>query len=217
MTLDEGLSGGLDPAALTTTRFGPRRLHRVHHQRFGALEFNATGRGHARFSPLRVSDGASAQLIPTLYAATTIEVALMETALRDAPIPSRGYILRERDVAPLRATGVELESRLLVIDFRAVALRKLGLTRAEVIDSGPDAYPQTRALAAWAHRCAPAAQGILWMSRQDDRDEALILFGDRIAEGALRAIDPDQVLTRGRIHAALLGLLDLLGGSFQAD
>lgn len=152
-----------------------------------------------------------------MYAGTTAQVALMETALHDAPVPSDGYILREQDIADLRATRIHASIGLHLIDFRVVPLKRLGLSRPEVVDSGKTSHHDTRALAAWALRMRPDAQGIIWVSRQDDRGEALVLFEDRIPAGTLTAVHADQPLASGPIYASLLDLPGLLGASLQAD
>ena len=45
-------------------------MHRVHLGLFQAVQFNPTGRGNARFSPIANAEGA---IIPTLYAGTSFE------------------------------------------------------------------------------------------------------------------------------------------------
>jgi RES domain len=46
------------------------------------VEFNPSPAGNARFSPLVNAAGA---VIPTLYAGTTLDCALMETVFHDVP------------------------------------------------------------------------------------------------------------------------------------
>ncbi|KXU38334.1 hypothetical protein AXE65_01855 [Ventosimonas gracilis] len=60
---------------LTTIAKG-QVLHRVHLQHYRANQFNPGQRGNARFSPIGNDAG---QPVPTLYASTTVDCALMET------------------------------------------------------------------------------------------------------------------------------------------
>ena len=41
-------------------------------------------------------------------------------------------------------------------------------------------YPNTRAWARWIHEHMPEAQGLYWMSRRDDENSCMVLFGTRI-------------------------------------
>jgi len=65
----------------TTVATGTR-LHRVHSDAFGGAEFNPGLKGNARFSPIRNAAGVA---IPTIYAAGTMEGALMESVFHDVP------------------------------------------------------------------------------------------------------------------------------------
>src|ERR1700738_2367576 len=57
-------------------------IHRIHLKIYGSSEFNPGLKGNARFSPIKLSDGAS---IPTLYGGTTFDCAAMETVFHDVP------------------------------------------------------------------------------------------------------------------------------------
>jgi len=64
-------------------------------------------------------------------------------------------------------------------------VRKLGVPRAQLIDTEKDRYPTARKWAAAIHLQQPQLQGMVWVSRQDDRARALVLFGDRVPAGLL--------------------------------
>jgi hypothetical protein len=57
-------------------------MHRVHDDVYLGDQFNPNSMGNARFSPIHDTDGA---VIPTLYAGTTLDCALMETIFHDLP------------------------------------------------------------------------------------------------------------------------------------
>ena len=64
------------------------RLHRVHPEQFGATEFNPRF-GNARFSPIKRANGTD---IPTMYAGSDFNCALMESVFHEAtgPRPALG-------------------------------------------------------------------------------------------------------------------------------
>jgi hypothetical protein len=66
-----------------------------------------------------------------------------------------------------------------LIDLSAISLRRLGISRSELIDSDASHYNETREWAVALHQQYPVAQGLKWTSRQDDTATALMLFGDR--------------------------------------
>lgn len=166
-------------------------IHRIHPDRFGSAAFNPGVDGDARFSPIRNAGGTS---IPTLYGGTSFDCAAMETVFHDVPFAPglktydksklNGQVYAQ--LAPMQA--------LTLIDLSNTALRLLGLRRADLIDTEADTYPSTRAWAEAFHAQCPGAQGLTWISRQDDRARALMLFGDRVPAGSLTPNGPGQGL-----------------------
>jgi hypothetical protein len=72
-----------------------------------------------------------------------------------------------------------------------LGLRRLGLRRRYLIESGPGSYGLTAAWAVALHASPAAPAGLLWTSRQDDTASAILLFGDRVQASAIRvASDP---------------------------
>ena len=185
-------------------------IHRVHRDDYAGDAFNPGSRGNARFSPIRDVHGRS---IPTLYGGTTFDCAAMETMFHDIPFTVG---LKTFDRA-LKLTGqvytqLAPQRDLNLADLSTIALRKLGITRNQLIDTEKDIYPQTRAWAEAIHRACPKLDGLSWVSRQDDRARALILFGDRMrtadlhCHGEARSIRSDLA-----IHHELLRLADRIG------
>lgn len=206
-------AGRLDASALAVhPEWRPRdSLWRVYGRSFGPVGFNATDRGYARFSPLRRPDGS---IVPVLYAATTLTVALMESVFRDVPTPSTGAIvtLPPPDQEERRVAELELRTPLRMIDLGSVGLRKLGLRRADAIDCDSAHYTATQALGAWIYQVTQSApdpvHGIVWTSRQDDSGQAALFFGDRLAGNELRASSPDLSLHGGHVFPALIQLAE---------
>jgi hypothetical protein len=93
-----------------------------------------------------------------------------------------------------------------------VLLRKLGMTREQPVDTEKDQYPATRKWAEAIHHQCPQAQGLSWVSRQDDSARAVVLFGDRIPDGTLRpAGNSRSLLDDGDTYDAVLDLADRVG------
>jgi RES domain len=215
MTLKNALSGGcLDPGQVGRVQWEPCELWRVFAEVHGPAGFNATNRGNARFSPLEHA-GA---IIPAMYAATSVQAALMETVLHDAPIPSAGFILTlEPAKDPRRVVRLLPSMPLKLADLSTVGLRRLGLSRSDVIDSDKTHYPDTQALAQWIYAACPDVQGMAWTSRQDDAAQAIVLFETRLrlTGCTLTPFEPATDFFGGPHHAALIELVDRLGASLM--
>src|SRR3989344_194649 len=184
-------------------------LHRVHQNQYRADQFNPGVRGNARFSPIQDGRG---QPIPTLYGGTTVECALMETVFHDVPHTAGFKSFDKSKLAGQVHSTVEGRQSLQVVDLASVPLRKLGITRKQLIDSEKDHYPATRPWAEAIHRQCPEAQGLSWVSRQDDSARAVVLFGDRIPTGALQQQGTSRSLVDdGSAYDAVLDLAERIG------
>lgn len=106
---------------------------------------------------------------------------------------------------------------LVLADLSNVALRKLGVTRAQLIDTEKDCYPETRRWAEAIHAEAVKIHDLCWTSRQDDRALAIMLFGDRIADKTLVPHGRSrELLNDAGAYAELLVLADRIGVSVVA-
>jgi hypothetical protein len=168
-------SGALD-ATLVDWGSG-RTMHRVHDAAYAANLFHPGTAGNARFSPIRDEAGL---VIPTLYAATTPRGALMETIFHDVPYKS-GFkrVSISRMAGKLHST-VTFQVDFRLIDLSRIALRKLGVAPSHLIDTTKAHYSETRRWAEALYAQYPKAQGLRWTSRQDDRSQAVVLFGNRV-------------------------------------
>lgn len=188
---------------------GTGTFWRVHPKKYRANEFNKSAGGDARFSPIHQSNG---QVIPVLYAASSLSGALMETVLHDVPTPPNEYIL---DLDALRDQNLVVSSfrpkqRLKVVDLSTKGLKRLGLERTDLVDTSVTEYSRTRQWAEWLHaNCA--GSGLLWTSRQDDTARATVLFGDRTSESALSVTLDRQPLSEDIYLDALLQLAEHIG------
>ncbi len=184
-------------------------LWRVHSNSYRATEFNLSNRSDARFSPIERTDG---KIIPSLYGASTLAGAMMETVFHDVPTPPGGYIL---DIDALRdqnlvVSRIRPKRRLQAVDLSARGLKRLGLHRTDLIDTSVTTYPRTREWAAWFHT-ETSAKGLRWTSRQDDTARAVALFGDRIPESAFKIEIDREPLCQDEHLDALLELAEHIG------
>lgn len=200
----------LDPTKIGTVDLTLPLLWRVYSRQYGASGFNRNLLGNARFSPLEVGG----VIAPVLYAASTLEVALMETVWHDAPTPSQGFHLVLKEATEPRRVGCfKPTGALRLVDLSAVGLRRLGLARCDVIDGDPVDFSVTRQLGAWLYENKPDAQGICWISRQNDEGRAVVLFEPRLSPVGLEVITEDEVFTDGLHLDALLTLAQRMGAS----
>jgi hypothetical protein len=184
-------------------------IHRVHLVRYDAAQFHPGITGNARFSPIQDTSGAS---IPTLYGGTTFECVVMETLFHDVPFVAG---LKTYDKAKLIghvASQVTPTRDLLLADLSSTALRKLGIKRGQLIDTEKDCYPGTRIWAEAIHAQCPDIDGLCWVSRQDDRARAIVLFGDRVAGAELKPQgSPIRIETDPDAYTSVLTLADRIG------
>lgn len=173
-----GTASSLDP--LLTTWAAGREIHRCYDGRHGPTGFHDGGR--RRFHPV-VPAGSTAPL-PVLYGADDFDGAVFETVFRNVPVRGTRRVPYSNLVH--RLVAVVVASRdLTLVDLTSVGPGRLGLTPAELTESGAPCYPQTAAWARALHDHAADIDGLLWVSRQLDTSRALVLFGDRVESSEL--------------------------------
>jgi hypothetical protein len=101
---------------------------------------------------------------------------------------------------------------LKLIDLSTIALRRLGVDRAHLIDTTKWHYPETRKWAERLYAQYGEAQGLRWTSRQDDSAQAVMLFGTRVKTADLVVAGPSMSLRSGDLaSAAVIDLAMRLG------
>lgn len=200
------------PAQLSVTSMTFARkqeLHRVHLESYQADEFNPGNRGNARFSPINNRQGDP---VPTLYAAETLDAALMESVFHDVPHDPGFKTFDKRKLERQQHSRIQVMQDLKLADLSSKALRKLGVKRTELIDTEKDQYPQTREWAKAIHEQHPDIQGLCWVSRQDDTARALVLFGDRVPGDALQQAGHSRSLLEDeQAYREVLDLAETIG------
>ena len=103
---------------------------------------------------------AAGVVIPTIYAGTTLDCALMETVFHDVPFTAGPKIWSKASHVVGRVySQLTLSRDLALIDLSAIALHKLGISRKDLIESDGSQYPETRAWALALHDQHPDAEG----------------------------------------------------------
>ena len=138
-------------------------IHVIHDTAFPPESFNpgvdaaGTLRKPTRFAPIRSLEG---EVIPYLYGGSTLDCAIFETVFHDVPMD-----------APDKSVDLD--------DFGHRGHGELVPNR-ELIASPSRYHLDTAAWARALHHQFSDIDGLLLMSRQRDRDHALVLFGDRL-------------------------------------
>jgi RES domain len=179
---------------------------RCHNKRFGAIEFNSTA-SPGRFRPVR----RRGRIVGTLYGADDDAGAISETAFHDVPVEVERPLVRLSALAPLVVSTVAARRALRLASLHGHGLRRLGATRAQLIDSEADKYP---ALAAWGqalHDCPAEPDGLAWRSRHYDDAYAVLLFADRVPRRELEVLVPPLPLVVGRGRERLFELAERAG------
>ncbi|AXC13984.1 hypothetical protein ACPOL_4716 [Acidisarcina polymorpha] len=185
-------------------------LHRVHSSLYQPDQFNPSNTGDARFSPLLDNSGT---LVPTLYAGTTLDCALMETVFHDVPFHAGFKTLSKvSHVDGQVSSAIRSPRHLRLIDLTSIALKKLGVRRCDLIDTEAAEYPITRKWAARFYGDHSNADGLLWTSRQDDRAQAVVLFEPRLKGLSFIPVSGPEslLLADGSARPEVLNLADRL-------
>jgi hypothetical protein len=138
----------------------------------------------------------------------------METVFHDVPfIAGPKMWSKATHVAGKVWSRLSLSRDLALIDLSAVPLRKLGISRKDLIECDASQYPETRAWALALHDQYPDAEGFTWTSRQADPARALVLFGDRLKGPVLipSGLPTPLLLSDGSATLEILMLAQRLG------
>jgi len=148
------------------------------------------GWGNTRFSPIRRENDSP---VHTYYAASTVECAYMESVLHDIPLSPPG-IFDVDELQHFHLAQFTLHQPLTCVSFHTPYLPALqDITRAQLIDSLPACYPETRAWAQAAYLQRPDAQAIAYGSRRDDAARCLMLFKHRLPDPPFTIIKDERL------------------------
>jgi hypothetical protein len=170
-----------------------RPILRCHDSRFGATEFNRTV-SEGRFRPVR----SKGRIVGTVYGAQDDAGAITESVFRPVPVGTAVRQVGRARLVPLMISTLAGNRTLLLASLHGNGLRRVGASRAQLIDSEADQYA---ALAAWGqalHDCPATPDGIIWRSRHYDDSYTFMLFGDRVRRHDLQVVEPPLPLAVGR-------------------
>lgn len=176
-------------------------LHRIHDSRFAATAFNP-GFGNSRFAPVKVADA----LVPTAYAATSLECAAFETIFHDLDAGAALKIVPLSRLGTLHYSTFELRRPLRLASLYSADLMRFGVERQHVIDTPPSTYSITRLWSPAAYQSSLTAQGMIWVSRKYDQERALMLFGDRVTPDAIMPAASARIVDDARTLETLFEL-----------
>ncbi len=161
---------------VTTLKAGTK-LFRIHDPALAGSAANPGIGGLSRFAPLaRLSGGC----LPTLYAASTFEAAVHESIFHDVPYDRGPKFVRFDKVASRALSIIKLGRDVELARLHAPDLSRLGLSRAQLVDTLPMAYKKTARWAQAFHRAKASVGGLVWTSRRCDPAKAYVFFEDRV-------------------------------------
>lgn len=150
-------------------------------------------------------------VVPTLYAASDLDGALSETVFRSVPVRGPEKRIGRFVLEPLVASVVVCVRDLILAQLFGHGLRRLGVTRLELIETDAEEYPRTIAWARALHTCGQRIDGLIWVSRQNDGTHSLMLFGDRVPTPSLGALQSPVPLWKGPGYEEVQRAADLAG------
>ena len=170
------------PAGLCVTR--------IHDPAFAGHAANPCMGGPTRFAPIHTASG---DCIPTLYAASSLDAAAYESVFHDVPAVPGPKAVRLSKVTSRTVSELQTVRPVRLATLFAPDLSKLGLTRAQLIDTLPTAYAQTARWAEAFHRADPTLDGLVWTSRRCDPDLAYVFFADRLTQADWQITSSDPI------------------------
>lgn len=135
--------------------------------------------------------------MPFLYAADDIHGAMSETLFHNVPVRGPGRAVLRSRLLPMLISTLAPRRTLTLIQLHGFGLRRLQVSRAELIESEASQYRRTAAWAQALHACRPDVDGLIWISRQHDSSRALMLFGDRLRREDLEVVEASLPLYNG--------------------
>lgn len=135
--------------------------YRVHREALGPIHFGPRNPPGNRYDD-------PACVFGTLYAGETLEIAFVETMLRNPKL----RLISLAEVAARRWTAIQASRDLRLVDFRGPGLSAVGTTGG--VNTG--GYRVSQAWAAALHRHPGAPDGILYLSRHNPSLRCVAIF-----------------------------------------
>ncbi|PIJ50873.1 hypothetical protein BL250_06960 [Erwinia sp. OLTSP20] len=177
-------------------------LFRLHRDCYRGNQFNDFAAGDARFSPIR--DRLSHQIIPTLYAAASSEIALCEVLFHDIDISQKQIVFDQRKLLGLQHSDIVITHDLRIAQLDHASLIKMRVGK-RLIHCDAAEYADTRLWAEHIHEQHPQIQGMSWPSRQY-QGQASVLFADRIVADGVTLSKTSALIKDKKVIGRLLQL-----------
>jgi hypothetical protein len=184
-----------------------RLLFRCYNARFGPTSFNP-GLGSGRFHPFEDAHG---NVVPILYAAEHPDGALAETIFHNVPARGSAKRIRRSVLKPLFLSAMSPSRDLSLAQLFGFGLRRLGVTRRELIEASSMQYSRTTAWAQALYLSDKKIDGLVWVSRQNDGVRSVVLFGDQVPSRTLRSVGLSLRLHDGPGYDLVLAAADRAG------
>lgn len=170
--------------------------------------FNPCRGRPTRFAPLYNSAG---DCIPTLYAGDSLDVAAFETVFHDIAMSDPYKSLPSQALADRAHSSLVLAQPLTLVRLFRPELGRWGLDDRAFWRQTSTGYVLARRWASCIHRSFRDVHGLIWRSVRDDRSRAVLLFGDRVPEGALRVTRIRLAAQDEELLPALIAIGDRAG------
>jgi len=181
---------------LYSTNYAPEHFN-------SGLDKSGNPRAPSRFAPIRNEHG---QVVPYLYGGSSRDCAIFETVFHNVPFDAPHKFVDLDDFANRGYAKLIPQRTLRLVDLTTEGLHRLKVPKEELVASPSRDYPDTARWAEALHRQCRDVDGLIWMSRQRDRDRALMLFGDRVGNNLTGLPDGGALRSNDRLRQAILKL-----------
>lgn len=190
------------------------KLHRIHNDRWGPATFNpgalidpTNGNTGSRFAPFQ----SGGQFVPTLYAGDSLGVAALETVFHDINPAEPFKTVSMSQLSALHYSVVTLIADIEVTRLFEPDLKKLTLTRRELIDCPASEYVRTRTWSKAIYESPFNLCGMTWTSRHFDEGRAYMLFGPPRLSSRLQITSSISIVNDAGTLEAVRNLGELAG------
>jgi RES domain len=125
-------------------------------------QFNPT-RSETRFTPVLTPSGRHLHYV---YLGESGDVAVAEAVLHDVLGGTAGSTIPAAKLEGMGLSELRLRRSIVLVDLTGLGLKRINRTQAELIASPPSEYARTASVAQELLGAVPAAEGILYPSRQ---------------------------------------------------
>jgi hypothetical protein len=159
-------------------------LHNLYTYSYGAGTFHpGTGSSPSglamptRFAPIRDAKG---NVVPYLYLGDSLQCAIFETIFHNVDYAAADPSVVLKDFEGKAHCTIKTTRSLKLAKLNGTGLKKLKVSRLELIESLPVDYEDTAKWAERIHNDYPDVDGLVWQSRQLDERKSYVFFGGRV-------------------------------------